>query len=104
MKKQKPQRITMDLGEASVRRIERLQEALEVRTIVGTIEKALQLLEFFADKTDEGYEFLLRNRQTRKAELVTILELRGRRQDGLAETEGDPPLARRASAPSSQAQ
>jgi hypothetical protein len=86
MKKKNPQRITLDLGESSVRRIERLQEGLEVRTMVGTIEKALQLLEFFVDKTEEGYEFLLRNRQTGEAELVTILELRCRRQDALVRT------------------
>ena len=103
MKKKKPKRITLDLGESSVQRIVRLQDALEVRTIVGTIEKALQLLEFVVDKADEGYECLLRNRQTGQAELVTILEVRRRTQGGLAEREGERSWDSRASpAPSPQ--
>jgi hypothetical protein len=89
MVKKKPKRITLDLGESSIQRIARLQEALEARTMVSTIEKALQLLEFVVDKADEGYEFLLRNRQTGQAEQVTILEVRRRTQGGLAEREGE---------------
>lgn len=69
------QRVTLDLGESSARRIGRLQENLEERTLVEVIRQALRLLEFIVTQAKAGKEFLLRDSKTGELERVTLLEL-----------------------------
>lgn len=69
------QRVTLDLGESSVRRIERLRGDLEERTLVEIIRQALRLLEFVVRQAKAGKEFLIRDSKTGELERITLLEL-----------------------------
>ena len=80
MAKQKTQRVTLVLGEQASRRLERLQRLLDVRTIVGVIQQALQLLEFFVTKVTQGNEFLVRDKNG-NLELITVLGISGAVED-----------------------
>ena len=75
MAKKKSQRVTLDLGENSAQRIERLLRVLDARTIVDVIRQALKLLEFIVAQAQGGKEFLLRDKKTGEVERVTILDL-----------------------------
>jgi hypothetical protein len=50
-------RVTLDLTENSYKRLERLEEMIEVSSKADVIRQALQLLEFIAEKKTEGYSF-----------------------------------------------
>jgi len=75
MATKKSPRLTLDLGENSAQRIERLLQILDARTIVDVIRQALKLLEFFVNQVLGGKEFLLRDTKTGVIEKVTILDL-----------------------------
>jgi len=75
MADKKSQRITLDLGENSAQRIERLLGVLDARTTVDVIRQALRLLEFHVVQEQRDKEVLLRDKKTGKVEKVTILEL-----------------------------
>jgi hypothetical protein len=62
MIKKKTQRVTLDLGEHAARRLERLQDVLDVRSMVGVIQLSLQLMEYVADQMSEGREFLSKDK------------------------------------------
>lgn len=75
MSQKTSQRITLDLGKKAADRIARLQRILDVRTMVQIIQQALQLYEFFVDRTLKGYQFLARNPETGETECIMILDL-----------------------------
>ena len=75
MAEKKSQRITLDLGENSAQRIERLLGVLDARTTVDVIRQALKLLEFHVSQEQAGKEVLLRDKDSGVVEKITILDL-----------------------------
>jgi hypothetical protein len=90
MAKETFKRVTLDLGRKAVERIARLQSILDVRTMVQIIQQALQLFEFFVDRTLKGYQFLAKNPETGETEVIMILDLMPVRSE--AEREADAPV------------
>ena len=74
-KKKNPRRVTLDLGESAILRIERMMGKLDTRTIVGIMLKGLQVLEYLTIKTEEGNDFQFKNKKTGEVVQVAILEL-----------------------------
>lgn len=86
MTKKKTQRLTLDLGERAWDRLSRLQEVMEAGTKVGVIQSALQLLEYFAERTEQGHSFLERDAKGNVGPL-TILGVTPARPAELADSE-----------------
>lgn len=87
MTKKTSQRVTLDLGRKATERLARLQSILDVRTMVQVIQQALQLFEFFVDRTLKGYQFLARNPETGETEHIMILDLMPVRSEADQEAE-----------------
>lgn len=66
-------RITIDLTEALYQRLEALAEAMGGKSKADIVKDALQLLEFFVHKRNEGYELMLH----KKGEPDKLIEILG---------------------------
>jgi len=59
MPRKNTQRLTLDVGEQSFARIEKLQALMEDRTKTAVVCSALQLLEYMTDEVQRGSKFLV---------------------------------------------
>jgi hypothetical protein len=62
MTKKKTQRVTLDLGEQSSRRLARLIDVMDTGTMVGVFQYSLQLMEYVVDQMQEGRDFFVKDK------------------------------------------
>ncbi len=65
-------RVTLDLGPDALRRLTRLQEALEDVKKIDVFKKSLQWLEYVVDIEEEGGRLLAEDKDGKQRELVVL--------------------------------